>query len=142
MEFNSNHAFFLNTCAMKVRKKLILFSTCEGGFTDHHLSIPSIVENLVYPYKKLDVCFVSGHEMVRPHGVSNLLTPVVSQANKRAHHPGGSTVMDGSACRGPCPFPRPRTANGTGRVVDWTMPCRRPLSGGAGPGKNGPARPI
>ena len=72
---NLNCVSLHNTCALKVRKKLIFFFTCEGGSADHHLLIPSRVENLAYLYTKVDIRFVSGHERVGPHGFSHSLTP-------------------------------------------------------------------
>ena len=69
---------------------------------DHHLSIPSRVENLAYPCKKIDVCFVSGHERVGPQGLSRLLTPVVPLAKKRTHQvgtPGGTCSFENMILR-------------------------------------------
>ena len=78
---------FLNICAMKIRKKLISFSTCEGGFTDYHFSIPSRVENLSYLYKKMSMlASSSGHERVGPHGLSCPPTLVVPGPKKQVHH--------------------------------------------------------
>ena len=90
-------SLFLNICAMKTRKKLIFFSTCEGRTTDHHFLIPNRVENLVYPYERCWCSLRLGHEMVGPQELSCPLTSVVPRNKRRVHQvdtPGGTCLFE------------------------------------------------
>ena len=79
---------------MKVRKKLIFLSTYEGRSMDHRLLFPNRVKNLAYPYKKVDIHFVSGRERVGPHWFSHMLTLVVPRMNKRANYCPCESILD------------------------------------------------